>query len=579
MNEAQKKAILHGGGLTVNSDIKAAVNYQKAIKYFTEEVAGKVPDSSIEGDFLAFARSLLPDEKYKIFKNLLAYPLPSVGVADTCLDRLSIIFKGEDPVFNYQFKESKDRDDWEYYRQDVLKMLDFWKSKGWAAFRSAVCSLVVVDAKPTPGVDGRVEPYAYFLDVSQVRGIEFKNDGSINWVVFNGIVDEQEVVLLFTDKERRVFKVDAKNNSALELYNFPHDLGYCPVNFFWGEAVDAKKPMIRKSIFGKVLSELRWFVFMAISKKHLDLYGAYPIYSGYEQDCDFNTGLEYCQDGFLRHSESHNNILNNDGSPRHCPACYNRRHIGLGTFVTVPIPGEGEPDLRNPVQVLPADVNTLDYNVSEVDRLRANIINQVVGLDSEVINKRAVNEKQVTSSLDSKEAVIEKIKAGFERVMKWVDETICLTRYPKTFLSANISLGTVFYKVDAAELREKYKAAKEAGAPEYELDNLQIKVITAETKGDPVQFQRILILRDLEPYPHRSIDEVIKLRALGVVSDDDLKIKANFVSLIARFERENINIIEFGVKLDYDSKIETIRKVLEGYVQGDELTTIAPGEI
>ncbi|MEE1283954.1 MAG: hypothetical protein UHK54_03770, partial [Acutalibacteraceae bacterium] len=45
-----------------------------------------------------------------------------------------------------------------------------------------------------------------------------------------------------------------------------------------------------------------------------------------------------------------------------CPKCGNKRIVGAGSFVEIPVPNadENQPDLRNPVQLLTVDRNALD---------------------------------------------------------------------------------------------------------------------------------------------------------------------------------------------------------------------------
>ena len=46
---------------------------------------------------------------------------------------------------------------------------------------------------------------------------------------------------------------------------------------------------------------------------------------------------------------------------------------------------------------------------------------------------------------------------------------------------------------------------------------------------------------------------------------EELLIKLNFADFIRRFERENMNIIEFGADIDYTNKISTIKEQLRQY--------------
>ena len=53
----------------------------------------------------------------------------------------------------------------------------------------------------------------------------------------------------------------------------------------------------------------------------------------------------------------------------------------------------------------------------------------------------------------------------------------------------------------------------------------------------------------------------------GIVSLEDFITKLNFADFVRRFERENMNIIEFGDTLDYQKKIGIIREQFKVYAQ------------
>ena len=82
----------------------------------------------------------------------------------------------------------------------------------------------------------------------------------------------------------------------------------------------------------------------------------------------------------------------------------------------------------------------------------------------------------------------------------------------------------------------------------------------------------MLILKQLEPYPHKTLDEVIKLFEKGLLDEKLVKLKINFNTLVDRFERENINIIEFASKKPLRDKINIITNKLLDYVTEDGLT-------
>ena len=296
--------------------------------------------------------------------------------------------------------------------------------------------------------------------------------------------------------------------------------------------------------------------------------GAYPILSGYEQSCDFTNAEngDYCDGGFLRDKQGHYR-LDMAGLLLRCPKCGNKRIIGAGSFVEIPVPSEqdNQPDLRNPVQMLTVDKNALDYNVGEQKRLREEIITAVVGQDEIVTNRDAFNEQQVMANFESVTTVLNRVKKGFEAAQQWVDETVCRLRYGRYFISANINYGTEFYLYSVDELRKRYAAAKESGASESELDMMQRQILETEYRNDPMQLRRMLVLSELEPFRHLSRQEVAELFDKKLVSEQDLRIKLNFPNFVRRFERENTNILDFGEAIPYKRKIEIITAEFRRY--------------
>jgi hypothetical protein len=394
----------------------------------------------------------------------------------------------------------------------------------------------------------------------------------MEWIAFRQ--DDDELAVL-DDEYYRLF--DYKDGTIGQLIaENRHDLGYCPARFFWNEPMSLDYPDVKMSPITKMLGALDWWLFFHISKHHLDLYGSYPIYTGYEQNCDYhndNTG-DYCNGGFLYDAQGTQKI-DMAGLPVKCPKCGDKRIIGAGSFIEIPVPQADQPDLRNPVTMLQVDRGSLDYNVDEEDRLKNDIITSIVGTNEEITTRDALNEQQIKANFESQSTVLNRIKTGFENAQQWVDSTICRLRYGNSFISAGISYGTEFYLSTANELRERYKAAKEAGASESELDALYEKVIETEYRNNPQMRQRLMILADIEPYNHLTRDEVIELQAKGIATKEDVIIKLNFADYIRRFERENMAITEFGENIDYNNKIQVISDRLHEYAS-EEITKLNP---
>lgn len=517
-------------------------------------------------DFLAFVENLIPHDKFKIFKSLFRFPVATNDILAVCFDKLSRIFEGRDPVYDYQFRTTEQRDDWEWYRKEVLGEPSVWKTRGWEYFKTEINSVLIVDMpQEQQAVDRYPRLYFYWLPIGKVESYETDRQGRIEWIAFRQKGDRLAVI---DDERYRIFRYKDSVIGELEVEN-THDLGYCPARFFWNESVNLQNPDVKASPVTKELGKLDWWLFFNTSKNHLDLYGSYPVYYGYEQNCDYhndNTG-DYCDGGFLYDVKGVQK-LDLNGLPVPCPKCGEHRITGAGSFVEVPVPGENQPDLGgHPVGMLTVDRSSLDYNVDEVDRLRTEIITSIVGTNEEITTRDALNEQQIRANFESQSTVLNRIKKGFEDAQQWVDETVCRLRYGSLFLSCAISYGTEFYLSTVDDLRDRYKKAKEAGASEAELDALQQKIIETEYRNNPTLRQRMIVLADLEPYRHMSRDEVMQLRDKGIVTDEELMIKLNFTDYVRRFERENMNILEFGENTDYPKKIQAITDRLTEYAR------------
>jgi hypothetical protein len=348
----------------------------------------------------------------------------------------------------------------------------------------------------------------------------------------------------------------------------PHDLGYCPARFFWDQSLSTEDPDVKRSPISKELENLDWLLFFSLEKRHLDLYAGYPVMWGFEQECDYENDVlhEHCDHGYLKDAQDHW-VLDSSGLLKACPICSNKKLTGAGSMVSVPVPGDGQPDLSNPVGIVNVDKSSLDYNTNEYERLKEEIINSCVGVDSQIITTQAVNEKQVSATYESQTTVLIAIKSGFENAWRFVDETVCRLRYGKGFIACRISLGTNFYAINSTELRNNYSMAKNAGASESELDALQRQILENDYRNNPIELQRMIILNDLEPFRHLTRQEVKELYDDGLISYADLMLKYNFTDYIRRFEREQINVLEFGSAIDYDSKIDKITSILKGYAE------------
>ncbi len=547
-----------------------AIHHQNRIKFHTD-IQTRYQWTQPLSEFLAHVEKMLPHDKFQTFCELLRYPLATTNITAICFEKLSKIFDGRNLAFNYQFTSTELDDDWEWYRQTHLHEPNVWRGTAWEWFKTDVNSIIVCDLpKSQDPTDRYPQPYFYFLRIEDVIDFVAHENGELEYLIFK---QPDNKIAVIDDTSYRVYQEEKGNIGRLDTKS-EHDLGYCPARFFVSAPLSLSTPDVKKSPLSKVLAKLDEFLFKDTSKQHLDLYGSYPIYWAFEQDCDYEDEEgNHCSHGVLKNREGIN-LLNENGLPRLCPKCNQHRLTGAGTLLQVPIPDEtnGQPDLRDPVGIKTIDKKSLEWNMEEVKRLKDEIITSVVGLDTNLLNETAVNESQVNAQFESQGTILKDVKIIFETAQKFVDDTCCRLRYgTDNYFGCSISYGTDFFTQSVESLTKLYRARKEAGASVSELDTLRKSIIETEHKTNPIELQRALILNDLEPLRLQSVNEAKDLLKDGVIDLTTFMMKLNFASYIDKFERENMNIIEFASAIPYERKIEILTDKIKDYAKQDQI--------
>ena len=222
--------------------------------------------------------------------------------------------------------------------------------------------------------------------------------------------------------------------------------------------------------------------------------------------------------------------------------------------------------MNKAVEIVSADVKPLEYLKAKISTLSSEIKQQIMGSQSRAINEQAINEMQVLGTFESKLNILNKIKREFERVHKFGNDTVAKLRYGNSFISSNIFYGDEFYLKSLAVLQNEYKTAKENGEPDDEIDAIYRKIIIYKYKGNGDKIDRAWILLNLNPEPHKTVEQCIQLVEKGAMNQTDFVIKSRFNVFIAKFEREQTNVVSFGENLEFKNKIQTIYSELKKYV-------------
>ena len=558
------------------TELDAILKHDARLKLHGEPVLDRYDSGPAFNRFLRWVGDVLTADKAAVFEHLLTFPVLTVELVEQIMGDLEKVFDGKNPVFRYEFTDKKLISDWFEYKVK-LGYPSFWRVNGMQALKTMVNSVVVVDL-PQQQTTGAAEPYFYFVDPCNILDFE-DQDGNLSVIIFK--LDGRRAAV-YDEQFYRIFEIPESGGEPVLILENPHELGECPGHWFWDNSISKARRWFKKSPITTTLGHLDWYLFFKTSKRHLDLYAPYPIVSGYEEDCSYESeesGLVlHCESGFLVDSAGLSFRRNNSRVP--CPSCSGKKIYGAGSFVTIPLPDKkaGIPDLRNPIQLTGADTPSLEYNVSETERLRNEIYKSVTGYAGEPVNDQAINEKQVYASFESRTAILRNIKINFELVQARTERKICKLRYGRMFTGLSINYGTEFYLESADTLLKLYNDQLAAGSGDVvTLDYLQEQYYETKFRNNPEQLERAKLVNAIDPARHNGPDKSEALYKAGVLSEADAKVKANFASYLMRFETENANIQDFGVNLEFAKRVNTIKEALRAYAEEVEKVEDDPG--
>ena len=560
--------------------ITKAQDHEARLKLHSETTLSNEDSSRAITLFLNNIKSKLNRSKYNMFLTLLYFPICTVSLVEEIYKYLHKIWDGRNPLYKTDFRSPEHSQDWVDYFHNKLGGMDFWKVKGSNEMKTAINSIMIVDMNSEQTTD-RPEPYMYFLPFGNAIDYETTN-GSIDWIIFK---TSDGKLAVYDDTSYRVYEF--LKDSHNEIQSTPiienlHELNRCPADFFWTTSINTRNPDIKKAPISNQLGQLDLSLEYEIGNDHLNGYARYPIVSSYKVKCKYESEEgDICDSGFLRNADD--NYITQGLGLKACPACESRNFVGAGSHlkVTPPTKDNGNIDLLEAVRFTGAPIETLDYNNLDIKNRKDEIFKNVTGFYGNSPNDKAVNEKQIYAMFESLEIALKEPQSNFEKAIKWVTETICILRYGReSFISCSVSLGTEHYILTASQLLDMYQKANETKSFSFAaLDQIEDRYFETAYQNNKEQLERQIILTNLDYFRHRSPEEVKALYDNDDIKFEDYFIKINLSSLILRFERENINIVEYGSNSDFNIKIESIYSELISYANEMKPNNVIPLEI
>jgi hypothetical protein len=545
-----------------------------------DDIGADEPLGPAHNLFLRWVKLLLnDDENFKRFLSLYRPPIPTNELAESIFSQFERIFEANDAFEKVEFDDPELVTDFDSYRKTIGDSF-FWETQGFETFKTSIDNILVVDLpklQVTPDGDliqesDLPEPYYFMLDIAQVIDIDnrkvkatdtmsgksfyyFKCEYLIFW-------ETATTVCVFDDAFYRTFLWENGKEPVL-LTEVAHGLGFTPARSFWTTPLNSKSRILKRAPITNSLSELDWLLAYNIFGKYLKLYAPFPIYAVYKSSCNYKDEARSmkCSNGWLVAP----GMKQGEHSGERCPKCKNKFSVGPGRIAEfTPPQDKDQPDLlSNPIVVIPAEATSVETVDNELRYLETKIYDSCVGKGSDVTSKEAINEDQVKAGFETKENVLNGVKRNFEIAHAFVLDTIARLRYGDKYKSVTISYGTDFFVPDEEAEMTEYTSAKNSGLPEFHLDARRDQIVQNIYRNNPDQVERMKILKALDPFPDKNIEEALKLSSYA--DDVDLIVKANFVRFVDRFERENTGLLVFGNKASFDKKIAVISEALRGY--------------
>lgn len=539
-----------------------AQNQQTRIAMHSD--AGIDTSKVVNSYFTRQVRSWLNPEKYSQFLNFITLPLSTTSLISDVNVSLSKCFDGVNRILELNCSDECLED----ARQYTEKVVDSIESNWFSWSNSEFNGLLICDL-PNEQTSDLPEPYFYFAPLSTVQAIKVDEQGKILSVAIKQFDD----YLVYDELAYYVY--DATNPSNIILRSRDeHSLGYCPATTLWQTPLAATNRFVKKSPISYVLGDLDKLLFFDISNFDLGTYSRFPILSVYNFDCDYvmDDGSR-CVSGYMKGGD--NKYIFESNTLKPCPVCSQRGLRGAGTVIKVDPPDieNSDSDLIKPVHITSPDIDTLEYNDTDVATRRNKLYTDLTGYETSTVNKQAINEKQVLATFERLESSLRFVQENVEKTETFIIDTVLKLRHGDDYESCYVSLGTEHFILPTSELLNLYKLSKEANFSPSTLDLLEERYYVSQFRNNASALQRQKMIFDLDLFRHKDVEDVAEMFDKGVVSKRDYLYKFNFNSYIQKFEIENSKINLFGQTLKYSTRINNIRNSIYKYVD-EQLKTI-----
>ena len=502
---------------------------------------------------------------------------------------LSKVFTAAGSSFYYDFADAALADDFGDYLGDTTRAgLDFYAQFrtvwGQASLTGFQGVLLVDLATPLVGSIGEVDdvplglPEPVFSCVPSSLVHDLRVCGHrIEYLILRALTADGQTEYYCYD-DQQCHRVQYLSGTLVYMHALAttHGLGYVPACPVTTRQSDAMHPVRRTSALADSLEVadvyLRDFNEHELGKT----YHAFPKMWSYGVRCDYQAplidgngfeGLQSCNAGRLLSNGAAG--ANGYAGTYDCPRCKGQgKYIPVGPdkVYILEAPQGTEAAITPPAGYIVPDLTSLEYLGAELTLNAARIEKAVIGKEGvtalhtkvESGNAKALDLAPVYDALND-------YGDDAQVAMKFVVDTFGRLRYGADYRASNVALGRKYHLKSADQLEQEYKAAKDSGLDSAVLYGYLEELLYARYASDPMELARNLLKLELTPAPHLTDKEA---QDATIIGETDLLLKIYLNDFVARFERENGSILEFGCLLTHGAKIDKILLIFNTYVDG-----------
>lgn len=556
--------------------IVRGLHYESRLRIMTESLfKNEIQTERGFQEIQALMVEHLGREKAERTLGFMTFPLVTVGITNDCLLDLYKVFEARNSSFKNQYINVTA----EQRAETILAQIDvrkFIEKVGKEVLKNKPNTFVVVDK------DEKGTPYLLDIDNEDVIGYEFK-EGShteLEYFIFehSEYYDEQgkevELIGFYDAFAYRVLKETSAGQYTI-ITNNPHNLGYCPVTPFFNHTLNSRNEFDRWNAFAQNLTLLLRYTTNDTYLNYAELYTVFPVVERQKPQCT----NERCEDGFIITP-----LENGQTAKTACDTCKtNSGLVGPGTVINNPVRRfEDDADNSGTFSFVAPPIEGIKFEQDQQEK-RANEIKLRVTGVNKVMEKEAVNVEQVMAVMEGAKKPLQFIASMLNRLHEFLVKTIGKLA-TETDVNVHANYGTEWFILSESELQKLFENAKLVGLPESELEELYTQLIETKYKGNPNVINRLIIENNLNPAPFKTMDECYKMQEKGILSREDLAIKANITALIKRFERENGSIVSFGQDaianrtMTFENKINRILEIFKTYITNEQDTSQQGGQ-